>query len=357
MSDIRAAVIAGPGSAPTIQMLDQPRVGRRAALYAIGACGVSDADLALLRGEGRPDLAWPLTPGQEAAGVLEEMGPDLTEDCLGAPLRVGAKILVPAFAPCLRCPVCLHYPAQATRCLHPVQLRGGWADRGHTDFAAHPGARLYRLPDDMPLWLATLTAPFATAQRALRRAQDIGRFPPGATVAVHGTGAVALLAVAAAQEMGAGRLIVAGGPEDSFARLCRQFGAEATIGADTPAETVEIVRETVGGLGVDLVLSFRVAVADSLAMLRDGGSCVDLGPGAGGMPSDVATRDLILIGSAGHAPADLPGAVRMLHRAQGRYPFLKMLSRHPLTTAGIVEATGSSAPKAVLVGNPDIIGP
>jgi D-arabinose 1-dehydrogenase-like Zn-dependent alcohol dehydrogenase len=322
MSDIRAAVIAGPGSAPTIQMLDQPRVGRRAALYAIGACGVSDADLALLRGEGRPDLAWPLTPGQEAAGVLEEMGPDLTEDCLGAPLRVGAKILVPAFAPCLRCPVCLHHPAQATRCLHPVQLRGGWADRGHTDFAAHPGARLYRLPDDMPLWLATLTAPFATAQRALRRAQDIGRFPPGA-----------------------------------FARLCRQFGAEATIGADTPAETVEIVRETVGGLGVDLVLSFRVAVADSLAMLRDGGSCVDLGPGAGGMPSDVATRDLILIGSAGHAPADLPGAVRMLHRAQGRYPFLKMLSRHPLTTAGIVEATGSSAPKAVLVGNPDIIGP
>ena len=357
MSDIRAAVLTGPGAPPRIQMLGRPRLGPRGAIYAIGACGVSDADVALLRGEAPPDLSWPLTPGQEAAGVLEEIGADLLEDCLGNPLRVGAKILVPAFAPCLRCPVCLHHPTYAARCQHPIQLRGGWADRGHTDFAAHPGARLYRLPDDMPLWLATLTAPFAAAQRALRRAQEIGRFPPGATVVVHGTGAVALLSVAAALDMGAGRLIVAGGPEGSFARLCRQFGAEATVGADTPKETVAIVRETIGGLGADLVLNRGESVAASLAILRDGGTCVDMASISGGTASDLAARDLTLIGSAGHAPADLPGAIQMLHRARGRYPFLKMLSRHPLTIPGIAEATESHAPKPVLVGNPDIIGP
>ncbi|MEI7711794.1 MAG: zinc-binding dehydrogenase [Rhodospirillales bacterium] len=357
MSDIRAAVLAGPGAPPTIEMLDLPRLGRKAAIYAIGACGVSGADVALLRGDAPSDLSWPVTPGQEAAAVLQEIGGDLTEDSLGRQLRPGAKILVPSFAPCLRCAVCLHYPALTARCLHPTPLRGGWADRGHTDFAAHPGARLYRLPDDMPLWLATLTEPFATAQRALRRAQEIGRFPPGATVVVHGTGAIALLAVAAAQEMGAGRTIVASGPEDMFARLCRQFGAEATIGADTPAERVAIVRETIDGLGADLVLNVAAPAAAGLEMLRVGGTCIDLGPAFDDPFNDLAARDLTLLGSAGHAPTDLPAAIQMLHRVRGRYPFLKMLSRHPLTAAGIAEAAASSAPKAILVGNPDIIGP
>ena len=267
MSDIRAAVLAGPGAPPTIEMLDLPRLGRRAAIYAIGACGVSGADMALLRGDAPADLSWPITPGQEAAAVLQEIGSDLTEDSLGR------------------------------------------------------------------------------------------RLTPGATVVVHGTGAIALLAVAAAQEMGAGRTIVASGPEDMFARLCRQFGAEATIGADTPAERVEIVRETIDGLGADLVLNVAAPAAAGLEMLRVGGTCIDLGPASGGPFDDLAARDLMLLGSAGHAPADLPGAIQMLHRARGRYPFLKMLSRHPLTAAGIAEAAASNAPKAVLVGNPDIIGP
>lgn len=353
MSDSRVATFAGPGAPPAIQMVDRPRLGRRSASIAVGACGVSDGDLRALR-EGS---SWPLTPGEEAAGLLEEMGSELTSDSLGNTLKPGAKVLIPSFVPCLRCPVCLHRPDRAARCVNPTHLRGGWADRVHVDFAEHPGARLYRLPDDMPLWLASLTAPFATAMRALRRAQAVGGFAPASAVVVLGGGAIALLAVAAALEMGAGRIIVASGPEDSFSRLCRQFGAEATIGADTRDETVEIVRETVGGLGADLVLNHGADGADALGMLRDGGVCVDLGPSSGGLPTDFADRELTLIGSGGHAPADLPAAIQMLHRARGRYPFLKMLTRYNLTEAGVAEAIGGNALKATLVPNPDIAGP
>jgi threonine dehydrogenase-like Zn-dependent dehydrogenase len=338
-------------------MMDAPRLGRRAAAFTIGACGVSDDDRLILRGEGADDLSWPLIPGQEAAGVLREMGADLTEDSLGNPLKPGAKILIPSFVPCLRCPMCLQYPSHAARCLKPVHLRGGWADAGHVDFAVYAGARIYRVPDDMPLWLATLVEPFATVQRALLRAQGIGRFAPGAVVVVHGSGSLALLSVAAAREMGAGRVIVAGGPEDPFLRLCRQFGAEATIGAESPAETIEIVRETVGGLGADLVLNRGAAAVESLAMLRDGGTCVDLGPSSGPLAVDLAARDLTLIGSGLPSPADLPMAIQMLGRAHGRYPFLTMLTRYPLTEAGVAAAIDGNAFKAMLVPNPDIIGP
>jgi len=353
MSDFRVATFTGPGAAPSIQMVDRPRLGRRSALIAVGACGVSEADLRLLS----EASSWPLTPGEEAAGLLEEMGSELTEDSLGTKLKPGAKVLIPSFVPCLRCAVCLHHPAHAARCLHPVYLRGSWADHVHVDFADHPGARLYRLPDDMPLWLGSLTAPFATVMRALRRAQSNGGFPPGAAVVVHGTGAAALLSVAAGLEMGAGRVIVAGGPEDPFLRLCRQFGAEATIGTDRPEETVEIVRETVGGLGADLVLNHGGTTSDALAMLRDGGVCVDLGHASGGAAAGFADRDLTLIGSGTHAPTDLPAAIQMLYRARGRYPFLKMLTRYPLTAAGIADAIAGNTLKGMIVANPDIAGP
>lgn len=347
MSDFRVATFASPGARPVIQMMDRPRLGRRGALIAVGASGVSDTDLRNLNG----------TPGAEAAGLLEEMGSELTTDSLGNPLKPGVKVLIPSFVPCLRCVVCLHHPDHALGCLTPIHLRGGWADHVHVDFGEHPGARLYRLPDDMPLWLASLTAPFATAVRALRRVQMAGGFPPGATVVVHGTGAIALLAVAAAQEMGAGRIIAAGGPEEPFLRLCRQFGAEATIGADVPNETIDIVRETVGGLGADLIVNHGYAATDGLAMLRTGGMCVDLGPGAGAVSADIADRDLVLIGSGGHTPSDLPAAIRMLHRARGRYPFLRMLTRYPLTAAGVSAAVSEQAMRPTLVPNPEIAGP
>ena len=355
MSDFRTAVFAAPGAPGAIHMFDRPRLGRRSVLVTIGACGVADDDRRVLRGEGPANLSWPLTPGQEAAGVITELGTDLTVDSLGAPLKPGAKVLVPSFAPCTRCSVCLHHPGLAARCRHPSHLYGGWADAAHTDFAAHPGARLYRVPDDMPLWLAILTAPFATAMRGLRRAGEAGGFTPGATVVIHGTGPIALLSVAAAREMGAGRVIVATGSEDTFARLCRQFGAEATIGSDTPAERIEIVRETEAGLGADLVLNHGAVAADSLAMLRDGGVCVDFGPG-GTLPADLAARDLTLIGSSAHAPTDLVAGLRLLYRARGSYPFLKMIVRHPLTPTGIAAALAEVDLKPVLVPNPDIIG-
>ena len=357
MTDFRAATFAGPGAPPDIRLVERPRLGRRAAVFAIGACGVSDRDLSMLRGDWPGGVEWPLTPGHEAAALLEEMGTDLTEDSLGNPLKTGTKILIPSFVPCLRCSVCLHHPAHAARCLHPLHLRGFWADRACVDFGEHIGARLYRLPDDMPLWLATLTEPFTTVLRALRRAQTVGGFPPGAAMVIHGTGAMALLAVAAALEMGAGRVIVAGGPEDPFLRLCRQFGAEATIGGATPTETTEIVRETVGGLGADLVLNHNGVTTDALAMLRDGGTCVDLGPSSGALPTGLAARHLTLIGSGGYDPNDILAGVRMLYRARGRYPFLRMLTRHPLTTTGVTEAIDGRALKATLLCNPDIIGP
>lgn len=144
-------------------------------MFVIGACGVSDTDMRILGGQWPEPLSWPLTPGHEAAGVIEEIGSDLIEDSLGNRLKPGSKVLVPALIPCLRCQVCLHHPDLAALCLRPTYLGrsvgfaqpphlwGGWADMGYVDCEANPGARLYQLPDDMPIWLGSLVEPFTTA--------------------------------------------------------------------------------------------------------------------------------------------------------------------------------------------------
>jgi hypothetical protein len=105
------------------------------------------------------------------------------------------------------------------------------------------------------------------------------------------------------------------------------------------------------------VLNHGGRAADALAMLRDGGVCVDLGPPSGGVQAGVADRDLSLIGNAGHGPADLPAAIQLLYGARGRYPFLRMLTRYPLTESGVADATSGGALKATIVANPDIVGP
>ena len=102
----------------------------------------------------------------------------------------------------------------------------------YVDLEELPGTKIYRLPDDMPLRMGTLSEPLTSCVRALRRAVRVGGFNNGDTVVIQGSGPIGVLAVAAAQEMGAGRVVVIGAPEQPRLALCRRFGAEATVCLD-----------------------------------------------------------------------------------------------------------------------------
>ena len=67
--------------------------------------------------------------------------------------------------------------------------------------------------------------------------------------------------MAAAQEMGAARVIAVGAPEQPRLQLARKFGAEATVNIEEfelPDERVKRVRDIVGGFGADLVMDCSV---------------------------------------------------------------------------------------------------
>ena len=295
-STIRVATFAGPGAEPLIRSVAWPHIGKKAALIQIGACGVCGTDLHILKGHWPKPLPWPFTLGHELGGVIVEAGADFTEDFMGKPLAVGSKVMIPPLMPCGQCYYCVHYPERANKCLTPVyygrylgfdkppHLWGGFAEYVYVDLDMLPGTKVYKLPDDMPLRLGALSEPLTSCVRAFNRAVRAGGFTWGDTVVIQGSGPIGILAIAAAQEMGAGRVICVGAPETPRLKLARKFGAETTVNIEEITDRqqrIKRVREIVGGFGADLVMDCSghpSAGPEGIEFLRDGGTYVEMGP-------------------------------------------------------------------------------
>jgi threonine dehydrogenase-like Zn-dependent dehydrogenase len=382
MQTVRVTTFDGPGEPPVIREVPKPEVPPKAALIRVAACGVCGTDLHILKGHWPKPLPWPFTLGHELVGVVEEIGPELTEDFMGEPLEVGSKVMLPPLMPCGSCYYCVHYPETANKCLTPVyygrylgfekppHLWGGWAEMVYVDLDELPGTKIYKLPDDMPLALGALSEPLTSCVRAFDRAQRIGFFRVGDTVVIQGSGPIGVLAVAAAQEMGAGRVIVVGAPEDPRLALCRRFGAEATVSLEdheTPEARIEAVRALTEPFGADLVMDCSghpSAGPEGIEMLRDGGTYVEMGQftDAGAIETNwhrICTKDLNVLGSWGFTANDIPKGIAMLYRARDRYPWSQMQSRFPFSEEGISEAIESAlqmrSVKSTIVPTPDLV--
>ena len=359
---ICVATFAGPGSTARIETVPRPSVPQTAALIEIGACGVCGTDLHILKGHWPKPLPWPFTLGHELAGVIVEKGPALETDFMGHPLAIGCKVMLPPLMACGECDYCVHYPAHANRCLNPTyygrylpfskppHLWGGWAEMVYVDLDMLPATKIYRLPDDMPIMLGSLCEPLTCCVRAVNRAVGVGGFRVGDTVVIQGSGPIGILTIAAVKEMGAGRVVVVGAPQEPRLDLCCQFGADATVCMDTyiSAEArVRAVRQIVGGYGADLVIDCSghpSAGPEGIEMLRDGGTYVEMGQftDAGAIETNwhrICAKDINVLGSWAFTANDIPLGIRLLHRARDRYPWHRMQSRYPFTKDGITAAT------------------
>ncbi len=381
MSDIRVATYDGPGASPVIRTVPHPKVGPKAALIKIGACGVCGTDQHILKGHWPKPLPWPFTLGHELAGVIVEIGDELTTDFMGKPIGVGSKLMLPPLMPCGHCDWCIHYPETANKCLTPVyygrylgfdkppHLWGGWAEMVYVDFEELPGTKIYKLPDEMPLRLGALSEPMTSCIRAFDRAQKVGGFPWNATVVIQGTGPIGILAIAAAQEMGAGRVIAVGAPESPRLELARKFGAEATVNIEevtASEDRITAVRDIVGGYGADLVMDCSghpTAGPEGIEFLRDGGTYVEMGQftDAGSIMTSwhrICTKDLNVLGSWAFTANDLPKGVDMLWQARDRYPFYDMQTLYDFTEEGVANAVADAMAmktvKSTIMPNPDL---
>ncbi len=261
---MRAVQYSEYGDEPSVVSMDEPMCSPDGVLIEVHATGVCRSDWHAWQGHDPVQL--PHVPGHEFAGVVTEVGSQVTRVCSGD------RVTVPFVCGCGRCEYCLTGDGQVC----PQQTQPGFTAPGSfADLVGVPAAdfNVVRLPDAVHLVAAAaLGCRFATAFRALT---VHGRVERDDWVAVHGCGGVGLSAVMIAAALGAH--VVAADVSSAALRRAGELGAEVLIPADRDA-SAQIRQVTDGGVRVSLdAVGSPAVVLASVDCLRPRGRHVQVG--------------------------------------------------------------------------------
>ena len=274
---MKAAVLDGPNKDVRFEERDRPAPRRGEVLIRVRACGVCHGDLMLQLGQ-FPFARYPIVPGHEVAGVIEEIGEDVTE--LQPGTRVGLSAL---FSSCGSCKQCA---GDDEFLCSQMQFTGITRDGGYQEFMVAPAGYVVRLPDNLDFVdAAPLMCAGLTVFSGLRHAG----FAPGFRVGVIGLGGLGHLAVRLVRAMN-GRVAVLSTSADKGDQALA-LGAERFINlkVESPAAAL---RSWEGGADIIVATS---PVADSMVAAFPGlalnGTMVVLGA----PPDNIAVSPFDLI--------------------------------------------------------------
>jgi S-(hydroxymethyl)glutathione dehydrogenase / alcohol dehydrogenase len=300
---MRAAVLERFGEPLVITDVDlaEPRDGE--VLVRLEACGVCHTDMYTASGADPSGYA-PAVLGHEGAGVVEEIGPDVTS------VRPGDRV-VTLFSP--QCRECIHCRDPRTNLCLAIreQQNLGYLPDGTTRLSRHGepirhfmGTSTFAQYTVMPEIALARISPDAEPDRAclfacglstgLGAAINTAKVEAGSTCVVFGAGMVGLGAVAGCKLRGAERIICVDLSEQRLELARNQGATDAWIGGE---DTVARVLEETGGFGADytfeatgLVQVMRQAVE---AARMGWGLCTIAGVAGRGETLEVVPRYLI----------------------------------------------------------------
>lgn len=250
---MRGVVMYGPGDV-RVEDRPEPQILKPTdAVIRLSATCVCGSDLWPYRGA--DPIGEPSPMGHEYAGIVEEVGAEVTT------IEPGQFVVGSFFASDNTCEICR--AGYQTSCVQRETLGASGAAQ----------AERMRVPLADGTLVATPDIPADDLIPSLLAASDVlgtGWFGavaaeagPGKTVAVVGDGAVGLLAVLAARQLGAER-IIAMSRHASRQQLACDFGATDIV-EERGDEGVARVKELIGGLGAHSVVE---AVGTPEAMMQ-----------------------------------------------------------------------------------------
>ncbi len=256
---MRGVMLYGPGDV-RVEDRPEPTVEEPTdAVVRLAATCICGSDLWPYRGV--ESYGQPVPFGHEYAGIVEEVGSEVRG------LRPGQFVIGSFFASDNTCEIC--QAGYQTSCIHRTPVRGAQAQRMRVPLADGTLVATPEMPsvDLIPSLLAASdvlgTGWFAAV------AAEVG---PGKTVAVVGDGAVGLLGILAAHELGAER-IIAMSRYKSRQELALDFGATDVV-AERGDEGVAAIKDLTNGLGAHSVIEAvgtQESMMQSLRATRPGG--------------------------------------------------------------------------------------
>lgn len=293
---MKAAVFHGPHQPLTIEDVEVAEPIGCEVLVKTVASGVCHSDLHYL--EGNSIFPAPAVLGHEAAGIVEAVGPDVTE------FRPGDHVIACLSQFCGRCDYCLTGRTYLCRA-RPVRAPGEppkltWQGQPIHQFhnlstfaermLVHERG-LVKVRADMPLDRAALIGCGVTT--GLGAVLRTAKVEPGSTVAVFGAGGVGLSAVQGARLAGA-RMIIAVDVFEHKLATARELGATHVVDCSA-RDPVEAIRELTGG-GVDYAfeaIGLKQTAEQAFASIRPGGTCTLIGLSPVGTKLEIDARAII----------------------------------------------------------------
>jgi len=236
---MKTSVLYGPRDV-RFEERDAPKIIKPTdAVIKISATCVCGSDLWPYRGIN--PITQPTPMGHEYCGIVEEVGNAVTR------VKRGQFVIGSFFASDNTCPTCqIGYQSS---CQHRELMGGAQAPFLRVPHADGTLVATPEVPsDDLIPSLLTLSDVMGTGWFAA----DAANVKPGKTVVVVGDGAVGLLGVLSAKQMGAER-IIAMSRHESRTKLAREFGATDIV-TERGDEGVARIKEMTNGIGADSVL-------------------------------------------------------------------------------------------------------
>ena len=278
---MKAAVLREVGKPLEIEDVDISKPGSREVLIRTAAAGVCHSDLHFI--DGLYPTRMPIVLGHESAGVVEQVGSDVTY------VKPGDHVITCLSVFCGHCDQCL--TGHLSLCQEPEMSRGKEEEPriSHNDQPLTPFAQLgsfaemmlvhehalVKVREDMPMDRAALIGCGVTT--GIGAVIHTASVEPGSTVAVIGCGGIGLSAINGAALAGASR-IIAVDMVASKLELARKFGATDLVDA-SDGEAIENVRELTGG-GVHYsfeAIGLKATAEQAFRMLRPGGTATVIG--------------------------------------------------------------------------------
>jgi aryl-alcohol dehydrogenase len=343
MTRTTAAIVNAAG-APFVLAdvdLDEPRPHE--VLVRLVAAGMCHTDLSARAG--RLPFPLPGVLGHEGAGVVEQIGAEVTD------VEVGDHVLA-SFSSCGECPECLAGRPAYCRHFHARNLFGGSRPDGsatilgegepvHGHFFGQSAFARHALIHERGLVKVSADAPLSTLaplgcgiQTGAGAILTVLRPGPESVLAVFGAGAVGCAAIMAAAILGVGRIVAVDLVPERL-ELARELGATHVVDA-AAADPVAALRDLgEGGVGFAVeATGSTAALTTAIASLAPRGTCAILStyPRGATVPLDanfmIDGRRILGISEGDSDPKRfLPQLVELFDK--GQLPVDKLIRHYP----------------------------
>lgn len=249
---VQGIVAREKGAPVTLETIIVPDPGPGEARVKVLACGVCHTDLHYR--QGAINDQFPFLLGHEAAGIVESVGPDVTD------VAPGDYVILNWRAVCGQCRACLrgrpwycfntHNATQKMTLLDGTELSPALGIGAFAEMTLVAAGQCTKVDPAAAPEVAGLLG--CGVMAGLGAAINTGGVTRGDTVAVIGCGGVGDAAIAGARLAGA-RTIIAVDIDDRKLELAKQFGATHTVNSRN-IDPVEAIREATEGFGADVVI-------------------------------------------------------------------------------------------------------